>query len=865
MATFVRRGGASSSEIQDSVARALSGANAADIAALEATQAAQDNLINMKATQVEVDQIKAIQDSQNPFVAFQRQTDNSITWEKQGGETGSISAAAFPDETDTQALAELAIETQARASADNTINSRLDVLEAVTHDGSVQDAALAQEISDRQTADSTEQTARVQEDDAIKARLVTLEAVSHDGAAQDAVIATKEDKLPTGSPLYFLRRNATDTAYELAEIDISSANLISGAGAPTASDGQDGYYYIQIDAGNGINDIWGPKAAGAWPAQADFKTADPNSSTVGDFTAGAPNENTALSHSPNTLKQIFGNGEATSGDVVSGTETDIKTYSPETLRNADREINQTEKSARAWDNTYAGYVEGDLVKDGNSWYQAITSTVGVNIQPSTNNGVNWKIIDFEGGGLKPWDSTTEYSSGDVVIYGTELYVSQSINTNQIPVSDIGDNWLSVRGNYSDEYSIAQDAFSSYNNTWAEYVNNFPLAGNELLYMSDAGTFDFNQDGNPITVEEGDILQYQVYEWVKLGSDLTGDGTYFGPQEIARWEGQFGISNGTHLSLDVGLDITKAEYLELIYRKGTVPGGNWIYTSTWYNPGTEARHLAHYYDNQYHWVRKGATDNTIEIRSYSEAGHYLIGVRAMVTAENGFYIPEGTELVTTRNMVVTSPTPTSDITIVEQQPSQHFINVTPGKLLVLDNSSDANVSLISPKDGLIAAQATGVSPTVTFSEIDAPQTPSYHSFDSNTFNVNANTDSFFAWTPTETDNYGISLQNANHYVVQFDGVYTITATVGQWNTSSYEAWAYLILDLYDTDLVTKIKEVSMIQSRTLEVDGTGNKSGVALSVSANVRMTAGQSLRPRYRANQSSQVLTRTISLHQIGF
>ena len=66
---------------------------------------------------------------------------------------------------------------------------------------------------------------------------------------------------------------------------INSSNTVSGAGAPgganpaTTSVTEAGYYYQQLDAAKGANDIWGPSVAGSpatWPAQADNKSADPD-------------------------------------------------------------------------------------------------------------------------------------------------------------------------------------------------------------------------------------------------------------------------------------------------------------------------------------------------------------------------------------------------------------------------------------------------------------------------------------------------------------------------------------------------------------------------------------------------------------
>lgn len=73
---------------------------------------------------------------------------------------------------------------------------------------------------------------------------------------------------------------------------------------------------------------------------------------------------------------------------------------------------------------------------------------------------------------------------------------------------------------------------------------------------------------------------------------------------------------------------------------------------------------------------------------------------------------------------------------------------------------------------------------------------------------------------------------------------------------------MILDLYDANN-TFIREVARVRSRTIEVDGTGNKSGNGLSVTGIAKMTIGQKIRPRYQQSQTSQVLTRAFSMYKL--
>jgi len=134
---------------------------------------------------------------------------------------------------------------------------------------------------------------------------VALAAIAVEKARAEAEEAKKINAPTVQVTDGFLKRNA-DGSYSDALIEINTANLIAGPGTPANTLGNDGFYYEQLDAALGTNDIWGPKAAGAWPAQADFKSADPDTSVPADFSSGAARENTPLSHTPKTLEDRYG-------------------------------------------------------------------------------------------------------------------------------------------------------------------------------------------------------------------------------------------------------------------------------------------------------------------------------------------------------------------------------------------------------------------------------------------------------------------------------------------------------------------------------------------------------------------------------
>lgn len=155
---------------------------------------------------------------------------------------------------------------------------------------------------------------------------------------------------------------------------------------------------------------------------------------------------------------------------------------------------------------------GDLVDSNRRRItQVINSALGAYITE--------KIVEPSGTNSIKWDLTKTYSLFDRVTDGTVLYFSnESNNLNNNPTVDTGRWWSQVGAEYSDLYSVAQDQFSGYQGGWEDYTK-LPLAGNELLRMFDAGTFDFNDDGSPITFAADDIIQYQVDTWVKLSAPI----------------------------------------------------------------------------------------------------------------------------------------------------------------------------------------------------------------------------------------------------------------------------------------------------------------------------------------------------------
>lgn len=350
----------------DATARLASTANATDIAALQTSQTAQDALIAAQPTKAQVDALQAVQDAEDPYSTFSRQADGSIDWTRESGATGSIAAPVVSTYDDTAILGRVATLETSQTAQDTEIATKADgtattaAITALNLEQDAQDALIAAAATQAQiTALQTQITANVDKaavgfvreaDNSITvtwddASTTTLPApmaaapevkdatptagstnavesqgidaalgLKADQSDLDAEIArattaenTKEPLLPADTALRFLRRNAANDGWELADIPVSPANLISGPGVPGAAVGDDGFYYLQADAAKGTNDIWGPKAGGAWPAQADFKSADPDESVIGDFADGAARASTPLAHSPNIILEVLRN------------------------------------------------------------------------------------------------------------------------------------------------------------------------------------------------------------------------------------------------------------------------------------------------------------------------------------------------------------------------------------------------------------------------------------------------------------------------------------------------------------------------------------------------------------------------------
>ncbi len=232
-----------------------------------------------------------------------------------------------------------------------------------------------------------------------------------------------------------------------------------------------------------------------------------------------------------------------------------------------------------------------------------------------------------------------------------------------------------------------------------------------------------------SVEE--IKNNRIYQWIQTGSNfllIYDDGTlkttmstYSGRQLVTKKTYgsvlPFALT-GNFQTVDLSTDLNGA-IIEIDYRPINDQHVSTASVSVdAINLNSPNQALFHWYDTSY--IRMNIVDETAKNSGQIQLLHAntameIIEIRVYKDAINGFVIPTGKDLVTTRQLVITSPTFTPNVTIIEESASRYYANVTSGQKLVLGTTSDVNITLISPADGLFIAQATGENPTVTFTE------------------------------------------------------------------------------------------------------------------------------------------------------
>ena len=275
------------------------GAADADIAALQALTADVAN-----ATQAELD--AALADIAAGDAALQ----------------AALDAHALGDASDAEvALIEAALQAQIDA-----INAQLPIDLSAYRTSADQDAidtadvdALAAEATRAVTAESALQTALdVQE------------------AKQDAHEQSRaRPHLPAGGTVGQQPEIAADDSIVWVDkISVNPANWITGVGAPATAPGSD-YYYHQLDAPGGENNVWGPSIAdGSYPAQADNKSINFQVGAAAQLIEGDAAEDDPRIWAGKTLRERFDKKlriEITSGLVLEPGNSYVTYGNPYTL------------------------------------------------------------------------------------------------------------------------------------------------------------------------------------------------------------------------------------------------------------------------------------------------------------------------------------------------------------------------------------------------------------------------------------------------------------------------------------------------------------------------------------------------------
>lgn len=118
-------------------------------------------------------------------------------------------------------------------------------------------------------------------------------------------------------------------------------------------------------------------------------------------------------------------------------------------------------------------------------------------------------------GIAEWDADKTYAANDVVTLSNRLFVAKRTNDDKSPLTDPSIHWKEIGGDFSDYFKPDEDKFVNLPGTWSDYTTN-GLQGNELIKVTSSGSFDFNADpNNLVDFEAGDVIQYQVDEWVNI--------------------------------------------------------------------------------------------------------------------------------------------------------------------------------------------------------------------------------------------------------------------------------------------------------------------------------------------------------------
>jgi len=225
-------------------------ANAADIAALNTSQAAQDALIAATPTQAQVDALQATQDAEDPYSTFARQPDGSINWTRESGATGTIAAAATAAETDPVfAAAKPAIDAHI-ADADIHVT----VAQKAAWDAKVDQTALDSEIASTDT-EQTAQDAAI----ALKADQTALDAEVTARTGADTSLAARVTPLEAQDPLSKAHIADADIHVTKAQKDAWDAHPLDRAFHAPAATVADNGKVQKVDASGQV--VWGDVAS----------------------------------------------------------------------------------------------------------------------------------------------------------------------------------------------------------------------------------------------------------------------------------------------------------------------------------------------------------------------------------------------------------------------------------------------------------------------------------------------------------------------------------------------------------------------------------------------------------------------------
>lgn len=312
----------------------------------------------------------------------------------------------------------------------------------------------------------------------------------------------------------FMQRQA-DGSVIGADLTIVPANARTGAGSPPTGLPDEITFWQQADAARGGNDLWQRVAGEAWPAQANFKTADPETSVVADFAPDADRESTPLLHTPLLIRGLL-DGELRA-----------QHFTPIARLNATRGVEPTVAETRllAVDGDTAKIILSDGVQedwafDGTDWNLVRTSTIAA---ASTHHSIvisdsslvhNIVSLNLEA------QQRVRFHSHDgtdrAMLFRPETGVGKTVVVNGSTVMPNASGNVSVAANEATVWQTFKGEEAGVGTTYIWTRNATPAAASSVVYLIEGE----GSHGVPMSIRTGQNWQEIESEFTEVRIDLS---------------------------------------------------------------------------------------------------------------------------------------------------------------------------------------------------------------------------------------------------------------------------------------------------------------------------------------------------------